>query len=302
MEATSPTFYLRNPAITVIGNKTQLICVHAEEAVFCITKDVLTVGRLMELLREPKSLEDITRSGLCSEQLQAILDILESRKVVLSGSLESLQLTLASYGGPEIGRPIYKRMCVAVCGTVHAAAVLPLVISLRGTVAEQVELVLTSAATRFIQKDVAEYFGLRVWHEEYKTRDGINVPHSFLAAQSEMILVVPASAHTIHRLATGECSDLLSLIVAATPAPVVIAPSMNPRMWNYPPIRRNLDILREAGIYVIEPLPGQIVSELETKAIHFGGPGLTNSNIIKAIHAIKAIHGRSSYEPRKIDS
>src|SRR5207249_11528339 len=96
------------------------------------------------------------------------------------------------------------------------------------------------------------YYGLPVWVDRFEARDGVNVPHMWLASRADVILIA-ATAHTIHRLATGACSDLLSLVVAATRAPIVIAPSMNPLMASQPAVARNSGQLRRVGYYVAEP-------------------------------------------------
>ena len=80
---------------------------------------------------------------------------------------------------------------------------------------------------------------------------------------------MPASAACCHRLAEGACSDLISLTVAATTAPVIIAPVMNTTMWNHAAVQRNLQRLREDGMYVIEP--SLIVSAAELAR---GGPAM----------------------------
>ena len=89
-----------------------------------------------------------------------------------------------------------------------------------------------------------------------------DVWHVHLASRAEIIAVIPASAHALQRLATGACSDLLSLTVAATKAPVVLFPAMNANMWRHRAIARNVAQLRADGCYVVEPGPGFEVSTI----------------------------------------
>ena len=84
-------------------------------------------------------------------------------------------------------------------------------------------------------------------------REGKTVPHIALAKNADLVAVMPATAGSISRLATGACSDLLSLVAIATTAPVVVAPTMNTAMWDNPAVRRNVDQLRADGVYVVEP-------------------------------------------------
>lgn len=105
-----------------------------------------------------------------------------------------------------------------------------------------------------------------------------------------MILVMPASANTVHRLAVGSCSDLLSLVVAATKAPVVIAPTMNPSMFNCPAIKRNINQLRMDGYYVMEPGLAIEVSHGSSKHLVFGGIGVPEQGIQKMLTTLMTLH------------
>jgi len=64
---------------------------------------------------------------------------------------------------------------------------------------------------------------------------------------------MPATANSLHRIADGACTDLLSMLVVATHAPVVLAPVMNDAMWNNRTVQRNVQALRRDGMYLIEP-------------------------------------------------
>jgi phosphopantothenoylcysteine decarboxylase/phosphopantothenate--cysteine ligase len=72
------------------------------------------------------------------------------------------------------------------------------------------------------------------------------------------MLIAPATANFIGKMANGIADDLLSTIVLTLEAPILIAPSMNPRMYNNPAVVRNLDVLRERGIPVLEPGMGEL--------------------------------------------
>lgn len=82
------------------------------------------------------------------------------------------------------------------------------------------------------------------------------VPHVSLAEWAELVVVCPASATTVSRIATGDCSDLVAAIVAATRAPVVVVPSMNDAMYGSPAVRANLQTLRDHGRHVVHPALG----------------------------------------------
>jgi len=117
----------------------------------------------------------------------------------------------------------------------------------------QMDVILTDTASRFLTRDLLEAYGIRCWGDGFEQQDGIRVPHVALAQSAEIILVLPATANTLNRVAHTACSDLLSLCIAASNAPVVLAPAMNETMWNNPGLQRNLSVLRADGRFVLEP-------------------------------------------------
>lgn len=84
--------------------------------------------------------------------------------------------------------------------------------------------------------------------------------HVALAQRADALLIAPATAHTIAKLALGLADDLLSAIALATSAPVLIAPAMEPRMFAHPATQDNLVRLRERGVVVLGPEPGRLAS------------------------------------------
>jgi len=107
-----------------------------------------------------------------------------------------------------------------------------------------------------------------------------------LAEVAELVLVLPASANAVFRLAHGTCSDLLSLVVAGTRAPVVLAPSMSAAMWNHPAVRRNVARLRDDGAFVIEPGPGRAVGSDATCTVGGLGLGGDSAHLVGALVAV----------------
>lgn len=81
--------------------------------------------------------------------------------------------------------------------------------------------------------------------------------HIELAKWADLILIAPASANCIARLANGLADDLLSTLVLATPAPVAIAPAMNQQMYKHPATQRNLQLLKEYGTHIWGPAAGE---------------------------------------------
>ncbi|HLI76489.1 MAG TPA: bifunctional phosphopantothenoylcysteine decarboxylase/phosphopantothenate--cysteine ligase CoaBC, partial [Acidobacteriaceae bacterium] len=84
------------------------------------------------------------------------------------------------------------------------------------------------------------------------------IEHIDLAQAIEVLLIAPATANTLARLAHGLANDLLSTVYLATAAPVVLAPAMNVNMWGHPATRANVDVLRQRGAQIVEPASGYL--------------------------------------------
>jgi phosphopantothenoylcysteine decarboxylase/phosphopantothenate--cysteine ligase len=80
--------------------------------------------------------------------------------------------------------------------------------------------------------------------------------HIGLTERADLMLVAPATANTIAKVAHGLCDDLVSLMIAASACPVVFAPAMNNRMWDHPVARENVAKLEGIGYRFIGPEPG----------------------------------------------
>jgi phosphopantothenoylcysteine decarboxylase/phosphopantothenate--cysteine ligase len=83
-------------------------------------------------------------------------------------------------------------------------------------------------------------------------------PHTELAAWADVIVVAPATAATMARMAGGESDDLLVATILAFTGPVVVAPAMHTEMWEHPATRRNVTVLAADGIHLVGPVPGPL--------------------------------------------
>jgi len=123
----------------------------------------------------------------------------------------------------------------------------------------RVTAVLTQSATRFITPLTFESITgnpafSSLWHE----KTGVN--HITLAERAEIVLIAPATANTIAKLAAGLADDMLSCLVLATRAPVIIAPAMHTAMYENPATRGNIELLKKRGFIFIEPGEGRLAS------------------------------------------
>lgn len=98
-----------------------------------------------------------------------------------------------------------------------------------------------------------------VYSDFFSAETPYGVIHTSLAEQADLVLVSPASANFIARLAGGFASDLASTLILAARKPVVIVPAMNDNMLQHPLTQRNLATLRQAGYHAVDPIVGHLV-------------------------------------------
>ena len=111
-----------------------------------------------------------------------------------------------------------------------------------------VRIILTKGAEQFITPlSAAALTGEKVYTELFSLTDEAEMGHIRLAREADLLLVVPATAHFIAKLAHGLADDLASTVCLATEVPVMIAPAMNPVMWSHPATRENLACLIGRG-------------------------------------------------------
>ncbi len=125
---------------------------------------------------------------------------------------------------------------------------------------DEVRAVMTEGAREFVQPMTLQVLtehpvGTEVFDATWEDEIG----HIELARWADVVLIAPATADAMARLAHGMADDLLTTIVLATEAPVVVAPSMNTKMWSHPMTQRNVEILvEEAGYRVVAPDSGEL--------------------------------------------
>ena len=149
-----------------------------------------------------------------------------------------------------------RRILLGVSGGIAAYKACELVRRLRDLGA-QVRVVMTENATRFVtpttfQALSGEAVRISLWDESAEAAMG----HIELARWAERVLVAPASADLMARLAHGFANDLLSTLCLATAAPVYLAPAMNQQMWANAATQANLSTLRARGIHMLGPAAG----------------------------------------------
>jgi len=149
-----------------------------------------------------------------------------------------------------------KKILLGVSGSIAAYKSPDLVRRLRADGAE-VEVVLTRAGAEFITPlTLQTVAGSRVHTRHLDPEDEIAMGHIDLARWADLVLIAPASAHLIARLAGGLADDLLTTLCLASSAPLALAPAMNRVMWEHPATRANVATLEQRGVRLFGPGSG----------------------------------------------
>ncbi len=156
-----------------------------------------------------------------------------------------------------------KNIVIGVTGSIAAFKVAGWVSDLAKEEA-LVSVVMTDSATRFVGPlTFAALSGSDVHSEMFSAAKEQTMAHITLGRDADALLIAPATAHTIAKLAAGLADDLLTTTVLATRATVLICPAMNSRMYSHPATRLNLARLRELGYIIIDPDSGVMACKEE---------------------------------------
>ena len=159
-----------------------------------------------------------------------------------------------------------RRILLVIGGGIAAYKSLDLIRRLRERGAS-VRCVLTKGAQEFVTPlAAAALAGQRAHTDLFDRADEADIGHIKLARDADAVVVAPATANTLARMAGGHAPDLASTILLATTLPIQITPAMNVRMWLHPATQRNLALLTGDGVAVVGPNVGRM-AEAET------GPG-----------------------------
>lgn len=146
-----------------------------------------------------------------------------------------------------------QRILLGVCGGIAAYKSADLVRRLRERGA-QVQVVMTDSAARFIGAATFQALsGHPVRSSLWDAQAEAAMGHIELARWASAIVIAPASANTLARLAHGLADDLLATLVLASPAPLWLAPAMNQAMWAHPATQANIATLRQRGALILGP-------------------------------------------------
>jgi phosphopantothenoylcysteine decarboxylase/phosphopantothenate--cysteine ligase len=122
-----------------------------------------------------------------------------------------------------------------------------------------VRVCLTDSAQKFVQPALFEALtGNPCLIEAFEEPERGRMAHIDWARQADIIIIAPATANTINKIAQGIADDMLSTITLATTKPIVIAPAMNPQMYANEVTQQSLEVLEARGAYIVEPEEGDV--------------------------------------------
>ena len=207
-----------------------------------------------------------------------------------------------------------KRILLIIGGGIAAYKTLELIRLLQKAGASVVP-VLTRAGAEFVTPlSVGALAGAKVYTDLFDLTDEAEMGHIQLSRAADLVVVAPATADLMAKMAAGRADDLASTVLLATDKRVLLAPAMNVRMWNHPATQRNLAVLRGDGVLTVGPNdgemacgeygPGRMAEPVEILAaidVALGGGPLAGKHVIvtsgptqEPIDPVRFIANRSS--------
>jgi phosphopantothenoylcysteine decarboxylase/phosphopantothenate--cysteine ligase len=207
-----------------------------------------------------------------------------------------------------------RRVLLAASGGIAAYKIPELVRQLKGA-GHEVRCVLTPAAQQFVSPLTLQTLSQNAVRTElFDPGEEGQIDHIALADWGEAVVVAPATANTLARMAAGIADDLVTTVLLATRAPVLVAPAMNVNMWKHAATRANVALLRDRGVRFVGPESGPLACGHEGEGrmaepsaikaaveLLLGWPSLVGERVLvtaagtrEPIDAVRAITNRSS--------
>ncbi len=151
-----------------------------------------------------------------------------------------------------------KRILLIIGGGIAAYKSLDLIRRLRERGAAVTPVMTNSAAEFVTPLSVSALAGTKVFADLFDLTDEADMGHIQLSRVADLIVVAPATADLMAKMASGLANDLASTLLLATDTPVLIAPAMNVRMWDHPTTQRNIKTLKSDGVAFVGPNEGDM--------------------------------------------
>jgi phosphopantothenoylcysteine decarboxylase/phosphopantothenate--cysteine ligase len=155
-----------------------------------------------------------------------------------------------------------KHVVLGVCGGIAAYKIADLASKLTQAGA-LVDVVMTESATKFVGPvTFAAVTGRAVLTDADLWRHDAHVPHVQLGEKADLLIIAPATANTVAKLAHGQADNLLTVTALAARGPIIIVPAMDGGMWSNAATQANVAMLRERGFHILGPTQGRMASGL----------------------------------------
>lgn len=290
-EATAAPLVEHGPRVLLVGRDGSVRALEGDTAAL--------VEVALELLRRPLTRAELA-AGIAERAGQppgpAIIDDLLA---LLRDAGAIRAAVTGSAPGPALATGA--RVLLGLTGAIGTLAAPALVAALQRRGCE-VRVAATRASLRFASVAGLEAITHRRVVRSLWGRDpAAPVPHLELAAWADLLVISPASATTLARLASGDHGDVVAAAALATRVPVVLAPSMNPAMLEKPAVQRNLERLRADGFYVVPPGPGVEVADRPDDRVADTGGAPPPERMADLAVAILRASGWARPAPRAVD-
>jgi phosphopantothenoylcysteine decarboxylase / phosphopantothenate---cysteine ligase len=240
--------------------------------------------RLLRLraARHGRSMEDEVRTILAEAAQDAGREVLEAFEPPARASRKV-------DAAPTAAR---QRVLLIIGGGIAAYKSLDLIRRLRERGA-QVRCILTAAAQHFVTPlAVGALASERAYTDLFDPQSEFDVGHIRLARDADLIIVAPATADLIAKMAAGRADDLAGAVLLATDKPVLLAPAMNPHMWAAKATQRNLAQLRADGVHVVGPNVGEMAERGEAGLGRMAEPLEITAAATALMHGSAALAGK----------
>ena len=172
-----------------------------------------------------------------------------------------------------------KKILLIICGGIAAYKSLETIRILKKNGCE-IKTILTKSSKEFVTHlSIASLSKGKVYDDLFSVENESEMDHIALSRWADLILIKPATANTISKLAKGSSEDLASTVILASNKPIFLVPAMNVRMWEHPSTRENLEILKNYSYKVIGPEIGEMACG------EYGEGKMTEpSNVVKKVN------------------
>ena len=217
----------------------------------------LTIRKLDEAIKSYLRLRSAANGRSVEEEVRVIL-----REYTEGRPVEGAALLRPAEAASPVSRPAnatgHARVTLIIGGGISAYKALDLIRRLKDRHIH-VRCVLTKAAQQFVTPLAASALSHeRVYTDLFDAESEFDAGHIRLARECDLIVVAPATADLMAKMAQGHADDLASAILLAANRPILLAPAMNPLMWNNAATRRNVLQLRRDGVTMIGPNAGEM--------------------------------------------